>query len=179
MIFLFRTKSNGMRGLSVNRLLGIAAFLPMFCAAHASTPAVYSGAPDHMRLGSYVEILEDKDGSLSFKDVYSSEKFVASKEENPNLGTSASTFWIRFRIKNTSSAPRLMMELASPLLSKVELFGISQDGKVDGQIGGEIYPFSYRKYRSNNHLFDIHIRPGEEKLYFMKIKSGAQIQLPL
>jgi hypothetical protein len=69
-------------------------------------PLILSDDQTMVRLGRYMQILEDPTGELTIQDVSSSEysnKYIASKVEAPNFGYSSSTYWVRFQLRFVSA----------------------------------------------------------------------------
>jgi len=58
--------------------------------------------------GTYVEYLEDRDGTISINDMISSAKdwnFLPSNQKVLSFGITSSVYWLRFRIKNVTKNP--------------------------------------------------------------------------
>jgi len=142
-------------------------------------PVIFSNQEESIKIGRSISVLEDKDGKLTVQDVSESGEFKQSTEENPNLGVSSSTFWIKFSIQNTSPDQQIFLELAAPLTDQAELYAFHEPGSYDTQKISEDEPFSARKYKSRNYLFDIDAPVNATTTYYLKIKSSEQIQLPL
>ncbi|HSZ26240.1 MAG TPA: 7TM diverse intracellular signaling domain-containing protein, partial [Cytophagaceae bacterium] len=54
-----------------------------------------------------------------------------------------------------------------------------KDGKTNIEKMGEYKVFSERKYNDPNYIFDINIKTNQTQTYYVKIKSGEQIMLPI
>ncbi|MEO5999615.1 MAG: 7TM diverse intracellular signaling domain-containing protein [Chitinophagaceae bacterium] len=124
--------------------------------------------------------LEDKTGKLPFEDIYHSEKFLPVDHNNINFRFSESVFWLKLTIANKDSRTRNLVEVSQPLLMIADFYypGINNSYKVDH--GGQTYPFSYRKYKeSTGFLFDLDLNPGEEKTFYLKIRSRGILSVPV
>jgi sensor histidine kinase YesM len=61
----------------------------------------------------------------------------------------------------------------------VTLYSILPNGKNTSITMGEHLPFSSRKYKEPNYLFDLNIPKNEVRAYLMKVRSREQMMLPL
>ncbi|MCF0059996.1 ATP-binding protein [Dyadobacter chenwenxiniae] len=129
-------------------------------------------------IGKRVEIFEDATNTRTFEEVLKEKNFVQSTDDTPNMGLSQSTFWIRFSIANKSVSSLLYLELAHPLIHTCELFEISE-GKVTTEKYLENADFGARNIKHQNLVFDLNIRPGQQKMYYLKVKGFNQVILPL
>lgn len=124
--------------------------------------------------------IEDKSGKLTFNDIRHSTKFIHLKKEIVNFNVTESIFWIKFTIVNKDNGEKNFIEVEQPLLKVADLY--YQDSKNKYQVihAGQRYPFYSRNYGQNiNFLFDLDLRPGEEKTYYLKIKSDEQVLVPI
>ncbi|MHB1176771.1 MAG: sensor histidine kinase [Daejeonella sp.] len=138
------------------------------------SPVIFRG--DRIVIGQHTAIFEDPTNTMSLDEVRSSQRFIISKVAIPNLKLSSSDFWLRFAIKNESGQEQLLLALEYPMLSTCEFYDIST-----GTVQKLSYSaaFSERKYKHQNFLFDIYIRPGGTKTYYLRVKSSEQMILPL
>lgn len=132
-----------------------------------------------LSIGKNVKILHDETNDLSFTDVLISKKFSNSTEDVPNLGISESTHWVKFSINNNLANRRLILQLQYPIIDEIEFYAPQQTGSYTKTIAGELIPFDQREINNQNYLFYLDIPHNETRTYFMKLKSGEQVQLPL
>jgi signal transduction histidine kinase len=146
----------------------------------ANTAFVFSDSIKSVRLNGekYFDIFEDKSGILNFSQITQKE-FKASTQEIPNCGVTSSAFWIKFKIENVSSKNDLLLELAQPTISEIEFYIVTPSGKIEQIQSGGYIPFHSRKYRHTNYIFDLNLSPGQTNTYYIKVKSGDQIMIPI
>lgn len=130
-------------------------------------------------IGNKIELLKDETNSLQFNDVIKSDKFQKSEENVPNLGISKNTFWIRFTVKNEILNRRILLQLQYPIIDEIEFYYPVSENTYDTIFAGELQPFKNRIINNQNYLFYLDIPQDKAYTYYMKVKSGEQIQLPL
>lgn len=138
---------------------------------------------EHERLiksiGTNIYLLKDETNTLMLDDVIESDEFIKSTKNVPNLGISKSTFWIKFTVHNKIPNRRILLQLQYPIIDRIEFYVPSLKNKFDTLYAGEFIPFNNRIINNQNYLFYLDIPLNETRTYFMKVKSGEQIQLPL
>ncbi len=156
-----------------------AVLLGLCSVAPAATPVVLLPEYENYFIGSHVEILTDADGSLSIEDAASKPDFVPATQEVPNLQISHSTFWVRFTLTNESPSEHYLLKLAYPIIDEVKFYTPVGNNEFRVENSGENVPITERRYQQQNFIFDLQIPQGETQTYYMKVKSGEQIMLPL
>ncbi|MES2395140.1 MAG: 7TM diverse intracellular signaling domain-containing protein [Bacteroidota bacterium] len=146
----------------------------------AGSPVIiFSDTANLSVIGNKIQILEDKTNNLSIHDIFTSSDFKQSIEQNPNLGVSNSTFWIKFTLQNRSNYNNLLLELSAPLIDEAVFYTYSPDSTFQAQRIDKSQPFSLRKYKHQNYIFDINVPKNQVRTYFLKVRSGKLIQLPM
>jgi PAS domain S-box-containing protein len=147
-------------------------------------PLVLSDARAKYQLGQHMEILEDPTGKLTIQDVSSpaySDRFVPGQSESPTFGYSASTYWVRFRLRSESkSSDHWLLEVGFPNIHYVDLY-IPAPGeeRFIAKQSGVLRPFNTRDIAYNRIVFDLPLAPNEEQIFYMRFQSGASMTLPL
>ena len=135
------------------------------------------------RLHNGVYYLEDPEDKLTFEQVSSLEtqpKFTRYDLETLHFGYSASTYWLRFVLKNRmSSAQEATVDLRYPLLDEVDFYVVSPGGNMLSSQMGDHRNFQDREFRVKNYLQRISLLPNEEKVIFLRVKSASSLSLPL
>lgn len=142
----------------------------------AQAPVVFSG--QNVIIGRSVSILEDSKGSYDLENVSTSGSFVLSAIETPNLQLSKSAFWLKFAIKNESSSNRLMLALEYPTLTVCDFY-YPENGHYEVQKMSDTSKFSKRKYQHQDFLFDITLPKDSTATYYLRVKGGEEMVLPL
>jgi len=126
-----------------------------------------------------IEVLEDHNDSFSLEQVITSTEFKIMAQEIPNLGISASAFWLKFEIKNNTNNSNLNLILEQPNLDEVELYKLSSSEKHQVVRKGEYEAFHHKNYQHPNYIFDVIIPKNESITFLLKVKANEPIFLPL
>jgi len=122
----------------------------------------------------------DKSNSLTIDQIKdSSHLFKKSKKDVLNFGISENAHWIKVHVKNKSSKKNLIFSLNQPIIDEVWFYKEEKDRKFSEISYGEYLPFSNRYYQSTDYLFDITMAPGSNQVYFLKVKSKENCQIPI
>ena len=137
---------------------------------------------DDNLIGSHITYLEDTNNTLNIKDIIHSKNFLSVNKDIVNFNVSNSTFWLKITIKNESTNASNLIEIAQPLLEEIVLYSPVSNipNKYNIIKRGQKYPFHFRSQeQSVNFLFNLNVKPGELKTYYIKIRSYKQILLPI
>jgi two-component system NtrC family sensor kinase len=144
--------------------------------AFSQTPIVFKG--DNIIIGDHVSILEDPGNHLTFQTASVSSGYIPSKAQVPNLNLSKSDFWLKFSIKNESSENHLLLTLEYPTLDVCEFY-YPLNNKYLIQKANDTKPFNDRKYKHQNFVFDVYIQKNTTETFYLKVRSGEEMVLPL
>lgn len=132
-----------------------------------------------MTIGGDVDILQDTSNKLTIENVVNAKGFQLSTQAVPNLGVSTSSFWLHFIVQNETDEPVLLLEVAHPTLDEVEFYTRKPDGNFDVIKLGEYKPFNERLFKHQNYVIELPISKGETREYYLRVKSGEQVMMPL
>lgn len=160
-------------------LLSTIFLLKSYYAFTQKSTIIFKNTTRTISIGNYVSLLEDPSDSFHLQGVVASNKFKNSTSQFPNLGVSTSSFWVKFKIKNLSKKEKLVLEIAHPILDKIELYNPINEVKIHADVIGEHLLFSARKYPHPSYVFDLNIPINQTRTYLLKIKGSEQIMLPI
>jgi hypothetical protein len=144
----------------------------------AQTPVVYKNSKALLQIGSYLELYTDKKDTLTLESA-KQQAFKPSGQDVPNLQITPYTQWARFSINNQSTADKLLLEVEYPIIDDITLYELLPGGQVKSTRLGEFTAYKNRGYDHQNYQFMLHIRPNETIQYYLKVKAGEQLQLPV
>ncbi|TAH27562.1 MAG: GHKL domain-containing protein [Cytophagales bacterium] len=140
---------------------------------------IFNQTKENKLIGKHLSIFIDQSNQLGLKEVIKSNDFKISLNEAPNLGIGNNNYWVKFKIKNTTNFQYLILSVPYPILDDIDLFEINSKGEVLTTQLGDQYVFSKRIYQQTDFLFNISIPTNQTNTYYLKIKSGEQILLPI
>ncbi|KPA08912.1 membrane protein containing Diverse 7TM receptor, transmembrane region [Candidatus Magnetomorum sp. HK-1] len=162
-------------------------FLPL-CVAIAQKPFQELEIFDHTGkylLGQHVRYIEDVDKKWSIDDILTKSfenNFLPGNAEKLNFGYSNSAFWVlcdlNYSIQNKNEKEWLL-EIAYPLLDKIELFIKENNEEIIYKISGSKYPFRKKELQYNNVVFRLKLKPGLKTRFYLRVQSESSLQIPL
>ena len=152
--------------------------------ARAAAPAlVYSQAQEHYRLDSYLDILEDRSGTISFAEASSpglADRYIRNLQNRPNLGFSPSAFWVRFTSGNSfDPGRRWLLAVEYLLLNRVDVYLPLSDGSYQHKASGNLLPFNAREIKNRNLLVRLPPSALNGAPVYVRVQSGSAIALPM
>ena len=138
------------------------------------------------KLATAIELLEDKGGQLdvvaaSGRDLPGGfhPGFVAGTAARANIGFTASAWWARLTLRNTSTEPRLVyLRQGYPLIDSLELFEPTADGWRQTATGDR-RPFDSRPVAHRDFLFPLTLPPSTERSFYLRYASQGPIDINL
>ncbi|MBO6879389.1 hybrid sensor histidine kinase/response regulator [Winogradskyella sp.] len=150
------------------------------CLSYAQKPAFdpqYSTGD----LYEYSEYIQLGDDDYNIEDVIekSTLNFEDLNSENHDLGFSSDTYWVRFKLKNSSNIGQsYYLSTARPITDVVNLYSIGD--RINVQTSGDQIPFEERDVDHRQAVFRIHLEPKSTKQFYIELKSdGETINIPL
>ena len=148
-------------------------------------PILLNDNQDNYTVGKHLDILEDKDGTMSFEKISSQEygeKFIKSIWDVPNFGYTDSAYWVKFTLdgKNLRTEKmNLIIEVSYSLLDYVYMYAPDSKGNYYVSKTGDRLKFSSREIDHRFFLFKIDMKPREKKTIYLRVKSESSVQIHL
>ena len=107
--------------------------------------------------------------------------FIPLQEVKENLGFTASNYWIKFNLENSSNqAKSYYLETGRPITDVANLYLIDSNGNVTTQFSGDKIPFATKTVLHRKSIFDIQLKAKEKMEAYIHLKSdGEVLMLPL
>ena len=107
--------------------------------------------------------------------------FIPLQEVKKNLGFTASNYWIKFNLENSSDqAKSYYLETGRPITDVANLYLIDSNGNVITQFSGDKIPFAKKTVLHRKSVFDIQLKAKEKTEAYIHLKSdGEVLMLPL
>ncbi|TVP55126.1 MAG: diguanylate cyclase [Halomonadaceae bacterium] len=147
-------------------------------------PLRLSPGHDMIQLGTYVEYLEDRKGTLSIESLIGQQfPWQVSGSDALNFGYSASAYWVRFSLalepeKNPQALP-YVLEIAYPVLDQVDAY-VMQDGERIAHFAmGDQLPFTQRPIAHPSFAIPLDVHPSGLTEIYLRVQSSSSVQIPL
>lgn len=147
--------------------------LALSCFANGQTIQIQT--TDRHQIKSNVYFFKSKE-SLPITEVKDKEEsFKESEEVVPSFGITNDVIYFKLTIKNNTSSDDLFLEVAKPIIDLITFYSPNKQPIQHG----DQFRFDQRLYKHNHFLFDLNLKPNEEKTYYLSFKSSTQLQIPL
>lgn len=147
--------------------------------AYAGT-VIVNDTQSEYSLGRELEIIHDKDGSVTIESAMTATQWQPSMQDSVSLGLSSDNWWFRFDA--TSTAPKeqlLLIELAYTSLDYINVYLVDNGEIVQHFDMGDHYPFHQRPIDHHNFVLPIEW-PAEKTLsVYLHVRTSGVVQLPL
>jgi serine phosphatase RsbU (regulator of sigma subunit) len=133
-------------------------------------------------IGTDIEYVEDRGGSLDFRNVRAEGalRWVRSDKQNLGFGFTRSTYWLRFTVENvTGEEIRFLLEQAYPLTDEIDLYYPGPKKEYRRIATGDCVPFAHRPYEHRKFVFPLTLKARSSARYYMRVKSTSSMSLPL
>jgi two-component system, sensor histidine kinase LadS len=134
-------------------------------------------------IGRQIAILEDPTRQLTLADVQLEKykhRFWQSRDKVPNLGISASAFWIRCQILTTDSTRTWLLEDYFRHVAMFDFYLTDTAGTLlDQYRAGDWRGPANRPLPTYNYVFPLHIRPGQPATVYLRIENRTGKIFPL
>ncbi|MCU0848095.1 MAG: ATP-binding protein [Spirochaetes bacterium] len=170
---------NRLKAFNSNKIFFALLFLCFTCTASANQITI-SEPFKRIEIGSDIEYLEDRIGSLSAEEValFPHESFFTSTSSALGFGYTQSVYWLRFHIVNPDKLPReAFLEIDNPLLDSVKFY-TRELKTLKKSFSGDLLPFRQREVQYRTIVFNVSIPPGES-VHLIRIETTSNMNLPI
>ncbi|MEZ2446227.1 7TM diverse intracellular signaling domain-containing protein [Chitinophaga sp. RCC_12] len=163
----------------LSKIVGLWSIFTLLVLFHVTAqPVVFKNSKSLLQIGGYLELYTDKADTLTIASA-PMQAFKASGQDVPNLQITPYTQWARFSINNQSKAEKLLLEVEYPIIDDITLYELLPDGTIRQTRLGEFTAYKNRGYDHQNYHFPIRLLPNETRQFYLKVKAGEQLQLPI
>jgi two-component system, NtrC family, sensor kinase len=134
---------------------------------------------EHRYIGRHLQLLEDSSGKLHVKEVLASKQFTSSTSEVPNLKVSDNAYWLKFKVKNESVNPQLIVQLGLATIDLVHYYAIHEDGRIDSTVTGDTKTFHGKLLNRPDFNFKLSLPQYQQATILIRMKGGEQLQAPI
>ncbi len=136
------------------------------------------------KVNENIEILTDHSKKMTIETIMEGEDTLRFKRISGNYfsdGFSDAAYWLKLTLKNTASEKKkLYLEIEYPMLNYVDFYETIDENLLRTVNTGELRAFKTRDLPSQNFVFKLHLFPGKESTYYVRIyNSGETVRIPV
>ncbi len=129
-------------------------------------------------LGHSVQYIELSDERIGIDSIDKILDWSKCEEKVPTFGLSTKAIWLKLDVKNNSENRAFIMEVDYSSLDLVELYSLENGSWNFRSITCET-PIEKRLVKNQSYCFPIQIEPSNIQRYYLKVKNGDTIHIPL
>lgn len=132
------------------------------------------------RFNSALEYWIDDQANLNIHDVIGRSGFQPVGSEDLSPAYTDSAIWLRFELANREQAPStVILQILDAHLDLVSLYGVKGDQVWYRKSIGLDKPFEDRHIDHHWPAFEVHLPPGFQSQFYLRVESGSPITIPL
>lgn len=137
-----------------------------------------TGSPPAVERVEYsISCLEDPSAALGVEDVRQL-SFSMLNTNSPNFGLTASTYWFKIEVANSTQDSLFWFSIQNSSLTNVDFYRYIDDSITVKNVSINT-PVRYRDLNSNYPIFRIDQPVGTADMYFVKVQSRNVMELPM
>ena len=145
------------------------------------TPVKLHDTENLIDIGESVLYVEDASRQLTIDDIIklSDDQFTTNPRETINFSSTASAYWLKFRIYKDKS-DNFYLNVGSAYIDSISLYEFDGDNELlaTSHTGDEL-PFSNREIEVGNYLFALDFEEGVTRTFYLRVKSDQPLFFPL
>ncbi|WP_378173931.1 7TM diverse intracellular signaling domain-containing protein [Aquimarina sp. SS2-1] len=133
-------------------------------------------------IGLQTYYLEDTSLGLSIEDILTDgihTRFKPNTQETINFSSTASAYWLKFKIRKTVS-DNFYLNVGSAYIDSISLYEFDEtDHLVSTRHTGDDLPFDTREIEVGNYLFSLDLKEDTTRTFYLRVKSDQPLFFPL
>lgn len=130
-------------------------------------------------IGQHAALFQDTTGFMAPEEVLRTAHFAPSEAEVPNLGVSRSAHWIRFRIRNDSEEPNLILSIPYAEIDELDVYHLYNRLTKHIAHGGKLVESESIFGMERGFQITLPIAPSTEQEFFLRVRGFKPIHVPL
>jgi signal transduction histidine kinase len=159
---------------------------PILFAQHQANSCsliLLSSEYDHFSINKSVYYLEDAENTMIIDDMFKPEithRFVQSTTNSLNFGSTRSTYWVRFCMKNPQTEINdWLLEIGYVHLDSINFYHFVRDTLISEEQLGDMFPFSQRAFDYRNFIIPLQYPDTTTHTYILRIRTQSSMQFPM
>lgn len=149
---------------------------------YAQTPMTLHDPKLDYPLNESVLVLEDPAGEWGIDDVLHpsiNSRFIDDSGKL-SYGFTSITYWFKFKLRNEAHyLHEWVLEIPYPLLDKLEVFQMNEDGVWDKTLLGDYVPFYNREIIYRNFVVPLNFMDHREHTFYVRVSTSSSMRVPL
>lgn len=147
---------------------------------YAVEPVIVSDDDARCDVSPYLEYYKAPSDNYTFSEIKQLKTgWKKSKRTVPNFGYTDSVYWFRFSLRNSTEKPlSRYLEIAYPLIERLQVFVPSEDGKYKTYTTGSLLSMESRDIEDRNFVFYVQVPTGQAEFY-LKVKTESSLEIPV
>lgn len=124
-------------------------------------------------------IFADPQGQINFETLpRDGSAWQIAPAPSMNLGYTATSYWLKFRLANQSTAhERIFLEISYPLHDRLEIHIPDKKGHYTTTLVGDNFPFSQRPIRVTRFVFELNLNEVRDQDIYINIRSSSSMRI--
>lgn len=148
----------------------------------SQTAILLDNVTDLEEIGKQTYYLEDTSLELSIEEIRSENldsKFKPYSQETLNFSSTASAYWVKFKITKVTSDD-FYLNVGSAYIDSISLYEFDEESKqISSRHTGDDLPFNTREIEVGNYLFALDFDTGVTRDFYLRVKSDQPLFFPL
>ncbi|WP_074406132.1 sensor histidine kinase [Aquimarina megaterium] len=149
----------------------------------SQTTILLDGDSTELRdIGKQMQYLEDTSLKLSIEEIIDNNletSFKAYTQETINFSSTASAYWLKFRITKTIPGD-FYLNVGSAFIDSISLYEFDKTNQlISTRHTGDDLPFNTREIEVGNYLFALDFDVNSTRTFYLRVKSDQPLFFPL
>jgi signal transduction histidine kinase len=154
-------------------------FLLVFVQHFAFAQQVINFNGDFNVIGDRIETLVDSNSNIPLQAAIKSSHYKKSESKFPNFLITPYSYWIRFTIDNHLPGRTLALQITQPMIDIIDFYELNNGVVIKSNLSGQWKPLNTRLIQHQTFIYPINIATGQSHTFYLHVKSGKQLVLPI
>lgn len=161
-------------------LITVLVWLLVTTGTHADT-LTWSDQDRRVDLTRYLDYLIEPPDGLGIEQIRAlpPSAWMDNHAESINFGYGEEVFWFRLTINPGSQTLTPLLEIAYPVLDRIDAFLVRGGGVVEHQVLGDKLPFHQRPVHHRNFLLPLALTADEPLQLYLRVETTSSMQVPM
>lgn len=151
-------------------------FLPL--VSFSQSTVTLTDTNELVDIGKNTDYLEDPNSDFTISEIVTGkfrDKFTPNSQETINFSSTASSYWLRFKVTN-ETLETFYLNVGSAYIDSISLFEFDENGTLlSSRYTGDDLPFSTREVEVGNYLFKLDIDKDTTHTFYLKVKCDQPL----